>query len=204
MTSIFETLHPRAAAGRFTDKVQSAPETALTASVEPTGQEHLASLIGERPLAHITPEGVTKTRAALRNARGVADGGIRVVSLDWRSIPAASDAGDLEVIGPKDGRPLIVHIFSGFPAIRVKSGHVVVVAESYAGHSLHFGDGSTGTVIGGDGRKVSITANAGSTVDYFAGADSRGLQAVDPFATLNVRGPNQDVSVHARALEASR
>ena len=194
----FEQLHPRDTAGTFVAKTHTAPETHLQFE-EQTGAEVLAGRVFDRTVNERRPAGVAATRAALRNIRGEADGAIRQVTLTWASVPVGSNTGAIDVVGPKDGRSLIVNIFSGKPHLHVVSGSVVIIANSAAGHSLTAGSESTVVVLAKPGRKVNVTAEADSVVDLYAEEDSRGFQSIQDGALFTMHGDYSGMGVSDNA-----
>ena len=144
------------------------------------------------------PVGVTATRAALKNSRGEANGALRLVELTWDSVPPASDAGDFVVAGPKDGRPLIVNIRSGFPRLVIESGNVVIMAESGAGHSINVEGSAHTTILCGAGRKVSSTTTAGGTTDVYLDEAGWGSHRAEDGGTLTLHGVDRVRGVRRR------
>lgn len=188
MTTFTETDHLRVSDGRFTDKPQTAPELTLDSTEAVTPAEVFSAALSGRATVRRDPRGVAQTRAALKNHRGEPNDSIRVVRLTWNSVPPASGAGDIEVHGPKDGRPIIIEVSSGFPLLRVKSGHAIILASSIAGHGIHVAGGASATIIGSAGRKVSITALDGSKVDFHPQENVWGLQDIEGDAQFTVHG----------------
>lgn len=142
----------------------------------------------------IDPEGVTATRAALTNRRGEADGGVRLVGLSWASKPPASGSSPFEVAGPADGRPIIIDVRSGCPTMRVTSGHAVIVVGGN-GFGIDVANGARATIIAQPGKKISLTAEEGSTVDFYPEPDTRGYQSVRVGATFRMHGRADNVTL---------
>ena len=201
-----ETDVVRDTGGRFDTKTQSAPELTLDVPTgrqrDPehvgddtrTGAEVLSEHLGAHSPVWVSPVGVTATRRALKNLRGEPDGGARVVSLDWRSIAPASDAGPLQVAGPKDGRPLIIDVRAGCPSLAIASGNVTVLAGGH-GFAIDVAEGAHATVLGEPGHKVSVRAQAGSTVDFYAEEGCRGYQHVEEGATFKLHGNSESLTL---------
>lgn len=195
-----DSKHPRnhpTGASRFSNKIPGAPEGSVELAPsfvgdQRTGAEVLEGAIRGRWVTKRSPVGVTATRVCLRNSRGEADDAVRQVTLDWVSVPAASRAGDFDVVGPKDGRPLIIVLRDGLPRIRIVSGSVIVRANSGAGNSITIGDGATATIIAGHGCKVSTYAEAGSVVDFYAEPGARGYQDIANGALFTFHGSEED------------
>jgi proline racemase len=198
MTTFDSDLHPRATTGQFSEKEQTPPQVALSgwpANHPRDAAEVLRSATADRATVDREPVGVTQTRAALRNTRGEPDGAIRVVRLTWDSIPAASDAGTLSVVGPKDGRPIIIRIPNGHPRLEITSGYAIVLADSRAGNSVRVADGATATIIAAEGRKVSVHAKPGSVVDLYAENGVHGYQAIDGDAQFTLHADREETNI---------
>lgn len=140
------------------------------------------------------PVGLTATRASLRNAAGDADGAVRMVSLTWDSVPPASDGEPLQVVGPKDGRPLVIDVRSGCPTMTVASGHAVIVVGG-SGFGITVAEGAKATILPQPGQKVSVTAEEGSNVDFYAESDNRGYQVVRDGAKFQLHGRADKVGI---------
>lgn len=190
--------------GEFGAHVHTAPETALgQAPARTRNPDHVGASVedGDRVLyvteyihgfkTQMLPRGLTETRRALTNRRGETDRGIREVHLDWESVPPGSGA-TLEVVGPKDGRPLIVNVHAGCPTMNIASGAVIVKAAGN-GFGIHVKDGARAKVIGVPGHKVSVTAEPGSIVDFYAEEDSRGYQHIEDGAIFRLHGESSEL-----------
>ncbi len=151
-----------------------------------TGTDVMDDIIDNWQLEDRRPVGVTETRAALKNSRGEANGFVRHVRLDWKSVPPTSDA-HLDVVGPRDGRPIIVSVQAGCPNLTVTSGHAIIIADGN-GFGIKVADGARATVIGKPDGKVSITAEHGSTVDFYVDAETRGYQSIREGADFTLHG----------------
>jgi len=190
-----ETSVVRDRGGRF-DRKLTEPELTLDAPAPArTPGDVFADALDGRQMEIVEPRGLTQTRRALRNARGEEDGSIRSVVISRASVPASTDAGAIEVVGPKDGRPLIVEVQSGFHDLGVTSGHVIILASSVSGHPITVKGGAHVELIARPGVKVSVTAEPGSTVDFHGGEGVRGYQRVEPGATFNVFGNSSHLTI---------
>lgn len=145
-------------------------------------------------MTQILPRGLTATRRALKNRRGETDRGIRSVYLDWESVPPASGGEPLSVVGPKDGRPLIVHVQAGCPDLKIVSGRVIVNGRGN-GFRVTVQNGAHADVIGQPGHKVSVTAEKGSYVNFFAEEGSRGYQSIEEGARFHLHGDSADLTL---------
>ena len=164
----------------------------LSSSTAGDADTFLSDTFAGRDVEVRRPVGVTATRAALKNSRGEADGAVRVVVITWDSVPAASDAGNFAVVGPKDGRPLVVHVHSGFPQLLIESGNVVVIAESGAGHSIKVGGSAHATILCGEGRKVSSRTSGGGTTDIYLDKTGWGSHSAEDGGTLTLHGTDRN------------
>jgi hypothetical protein len=204
MTEHDEAAHPRnhpTGKSRFSDKVQGAPESAVELAPSyvgdtRTGAQVIDDALRDRTVNFRHPVGIAETRRALRNSRGEDNGAVRQVALTWASVPPATIKDDFEVVGPKDGRPLVIHLASGLPRLQIKSGYVIVLANSHAGSALDVGAGATAVIIAGAGRKVSTTSDADAVVDYYAEEGARLPEHPRRCPVHVPRRPQQDPAVH--------
>ena len=152
--------------------------------------------LGDTGLRLLEPVGASKTRAALKNARGEADGSIRRVRLTW---DAADGFGNpLEITGPRDGRPILIDVDNA-PILRVVSGHAIIRDRGH-GAGISVGPGAKATVIS-EGRKTSITAEAGSHVDFYVDEDTRGYQSIAPGSEFRMHGTAHSVTLSSDRKE---
>ena len=136
----------------------------------------------ETPIIDNFPGNVTEARRALKNSRGEPEGNIRHV---WMSSRVNGDHFD--VVGPKDGRPLVIHVGSGLPFLDVRSGNVIVMSGSNWGNSVTTHGDSQVVVIAGAGCKSRVTAEGNSKVIYDCTAEGvRGLAYADGNAEVEV------------------
>lgn len=165
-----------------------------------THQEVVAAArgdLGDTGLRILVPVGASKTRAALKNTRGEADGGIRRVRLTW---DAADGFGNpLEITGPRDGRPILVDIDNA-PILRVVSGHAIIRDRGH-GTGISVGPGAKATVISSEGRKTSITAEEGSHVDFYVDEDTRGYQSIATGSEFRMHGTAHSVTLSSDRKE---
>lgn len=194
----------RRSTGEFGRQEHTTPELTLTRTRTRHPDNIGASVEdGERVLyvaeyvhgfkTQLLPRGLTATRRALTNRRGETDRGIRAVYLDWESVPPGAD-GALDVVGPKDGRPLIIHVQAGCPTMNIVSGRVIVNAGGN-GFGITVQDGARAEVIGKPGHKVSVTAEKGARVDFYAEEGSRGYQHIKDGATFRLHGDSADLTL---------
>ena len=190
MSIFVETDHPRGQAGNageFRDRTHSAPEVTLDPGVRhgldrsrgpfnPFVYSGVGSETADR-----FPANITEARAAVRNSRGEPGRGVRAVFLYDNCLPDS-----LEVVGPADGRPLLIVVESGFGRIKVKSGRVVVAARSRSGNVVHAEGASNVTVIADAGHKVTTHASGHSEVTVIPGEGTWGSNTTEDDASLLV------------------
>lgn len=201
----------RAADGTFGMQVHSAPEMTLASAPVKAGRERHPENIGTDPRPGsevlriqkyvapgvptvLSPKGITATRRALRNARGETGRGLREVHLSWDSVPPAADYEPFEVIGPKDGRPLIIHVHSGCPDMTISAGDVTI-AGGGNGFGITVLGGARATIISSRTDKFSVTAEPGSRVDFFAEEGVRGYQTIREGAVFKLNGNSANLSL---------
>lgn len=125
---------------------------------------------GDHYTAHdirsITPRNAAELKSALKNSRG--DGGVGAD--DIRHVYINSEAlknihGDLEIVPPRDGRPIYVTVESGLPNLVIKSGEAHVVMDSAWGNTIHAKDSARVKLRVGADRKFRGYATDGGTLD---------------------------------------
>jgi len=189
MTS-FEVQHPRATDGTFTEKAYGVPEVALTGASVMTAdeaREDIWSRAVNQGTAENVPMGAKKTAVALRNARGEAGTLIRRVILTSRTTSSRSTS-DYDVVGPRDGRPILVDVRGGMFRLKVTSGHAIIRSDSAFGNVVEVAPGARATVLVEPGRKLSSSAAPEAELDIHAGPDSRGYQHVAEGARVTAHG----------------
>ena len=133
--------------------------------------EHLNS--DDHYLAHdirnITPRTGAELRSALKNSRG--DGGagagdIRHVYIKRGAIDNINS--DIEIVPPRDGRPIYVTVESGLPHLVIKSGEAHVVMNSVWGNAIHVKDSAKVKLRVGADRKFRGYVTDGGTLDVIA------------------------------------
>lgn len=129
------------------------------------------------PTTAIHPTNATDTRKALRNRRGDAGGAIREVTLDWDSMPPTVRNDEVDIHAPADGRPLVIR-HHGFARMNIRSGHVIILAQSSAGNVIDVASGARATILGAADRKVSVRAEPGASLHLHADEGSRSRASV--------------------------
>jgi hypothetical protein len=112
------------------------------------------------------PASKSEARRLLKNARGEADGALRRVNLDYTVSPDTNPGEKVEIIGPKDGRPIIVDITSGIPSLKVTSGTAIIRPRSGWGNSVDVGPGAEAIIIAPADSKVTTECEEGGKVTF--------------------------------------
>ena len=157
--------------GKFGEQAHSEPKISLLgppAGIPPrlrSGREMLNELLlRDYPDAVFEakrPATKSECKRLLSNPRGEKDGKVRVVDINWEIAPD-SDGGDrVEIVGPKDGRPIVLNLHSGIPYLRVASGKAIILADSSWGNSIDVADGAEATVIASRDTKTSVDVAEG-------------------------------------------
>ena len=121
-------------------------------------------------IRHITPCSVAELKSALKNSRG--DGGagagdIRHVYIN-REAMGKRRQHNIEIVPPRDGRPIYVTVESGLPNLVIKSGEAHVVMDSVWGNTIHVKDSAKVKLRVGADRKFRGYATDGGTLDVTA------------------------------------
>lgn len=130
-------------------------------------ERELATLAGpDAVIEEKYPETKSEARRLLKNSRGEAGGRIRMVRLEAYSSPDTEPGERVEVVGPKDGRPIIVDVCSGIPSLKVTSGTAIIRARSTWGNSVDVGPGAEAIIIGPSGSKITTSCDEGGKVTF--------------------------------------
>lgn len=132
----------------------------------------------------IEPQTPTRTRNALLNFAGEPDGAVREVSLNH--VP--NRGGPHLVVGPMDGRPLIVRITAGHRDLRVLSGNVFIFASDDQGTAVSIASGATVTVFAAPDCPVATVTADGGTLDLHTAPGATGTQQVAAGAAFTLHG----------------
>lgn len=143
------------------------------------------------------PTTAAETRAAVKNLRGEPNGSIREVILN--DFPTMPDS--LDVHGPKDGRELIIWVESGFTHLHIRSGNVTAHMLSRLGNPITIHDGARAT-IHTSGTKLGSTTEKGGHLTLKAAPDSRGLQYVHVGGTLELDGPQGQMTISHQTVDS--
>lgn len=129
-------------------------------------ERELAQLAGGAEIVDVTPGTKSEAKRLLKNSRGEAGGKIRSVRLDGRNSPDTEVGEKVEIVGPKDGRPIIVDVASGIPSLKVTSGVAIIRARSNWGNSVDIGPGAEAIIIAPSDAKVTTSCDAGGKVTF--------------------------------------
>lgn len=161
------------AGGQFAATTHAEPGIVLTGGrAEFVNDTHLyerelAALAGaDAVIEEKRPARKAEAKRLLKNSRGEADGRIRLVRLDYNSSPDTEVGEKVEIVGPKDGRPIIVDVVSGIPSLKVSSGTAIIRARSNWGNSVDIGPGAEAIIIGPADAKITTSCDAGGKVTF--------------------------------------
>lgn len=159
--------------GQFAATSHAEPGIVLTGGqAEFVSQSHLY----ERELAAVAgpdavieekyPSTKSEARRLLKNARGEAGGKIRMVRLEAYSSPDTEPGERVDVVGPKDGRPIIVDVRSGIPNLKVASGTAIIRPLSNWGNSVDVGPGAEAIIVADASYKITTRCDKGGKVTF--------------------------------------
>jgi hypothetical protein len=130
-------------------------------------ERELAALnVSDLDLHERYPTTRSEAKRLLKNSRGEVDGMVRAVHLDYTNAPETEPGERVEIVGPKDGRPIIVDVTSGIPFLKVTSGTAIVRMRSGWGNSLDVGAGAKAIIIAEASSKVTTEVDAGGEVTF--------------------------------------
>lgn len=130
-------------------------------------QRELEALAGpDADIEERYPNTKSEARRLLKNSRGEAEGRIRMVRLEACVSPDNEPGEHVEIVGPKDGRPIIVDVCSGIPQLKVVSGTAIIRARSTWGNSVDIGPGAEAVIIGRTGDKITTRCEEGGKVTF--------------------------------------
>lgn len=129
-------------------------------------QRELEALIGDAEIEDITPATKAETKKLLKNVKGAADGKVLLVRIHADNYPETKPGEKLEIHGPKDGRPIIVDVFSGIPSLKVMSGAAIVRPRSNWGNSVNVGAGAEAILVAPSDAKVTTECDEGGKVTF--------------------------------------
>jgi hypothetical protein len=117
----------------------------------------LEAAAGGAPITDSYPSTRAKARAALVNTRGEKDGAVRFVHLENHNAPD----GQVDVVGPRDGRPIVISVEDALPSLNVYSGKAVVLANSRWGNSITVKAGAEAVIIAPLENKTTVMVEDG-------------------------------------------
>ena len=164
----------------YLEKVLENEEPSLTSSYDSLNLEQYIDF--HNPNNNVTiPSNLTELRAAVKNIRGEKNNGVRIVTINSKNL---GDSDIINVHGPKDGRPLVIHIFNDLPRLNIRSGKVIVQANSRSGHSVEVHNGAEAIVLGGMRSKIHTRTHAGGRTALVPGEGGWGLQTGEGDVTI--------------------
>ncbi|WP_230854516.1 hypothetical protein [Arthrobacter terrae] len=156
--------------GQFAATIHAEPGIVLAGGrAEFVGERHLyqrelAALAGpDAVIEEKYPATKSEARRLLKNTRGETGRKIRVVRLDYSNAPDSELYERVEIVGPKDGRPIVVDVVSGLPRLKVMSGTAIVRMRSNWGNAVDVGQGAKAIIIAPAETKTTIECDKGGT-----------------------------------------
>ncbi|QOT19527.1 hypothetical protein [Paenarthrobacter sp. YJN-5] len=145
----------------FLDKMGAAVAANANAQGRPVRVHRLFLTAGEHaaggaPIREVEPENKAESASLLNNRAGLPDGEVLHLELHHETTPDHGRDGYVEVAGPADGRPLIVHTGSTNHHFRVAAGTAVIRADSSAGNHLVIGSGARATIVSSPDAHVRV------------------------------------------------
>lgn len=130
-------------------------------------ERELAALAGpDAVIEERHPDTKSEARRMLKNARGEAGGKIRMVRLEAYCSPDTEPGERVDVVGPKDGRPIIVDVRSGIPSLKVVSGTAIIRPLSNWGNSVDVGPGAEAVIVADASYKITTRCDEGGKVTF--------------------------------------
>jgi hypothetical protein len=160
------------AGGQFAAMSHSEPGIVLVGGrAEFVSESHLyarelEALAGDAAIEEKYPATKSEARRMLKNTRGEADGKIRLVRMDSSNSPETDLYEKVEIVGPKDGRPIVVDVTSGIPRLKVTSGTAIVRMRSGWGNSLDVGPGAKAIIVADASSKITTQVDAGGEATF--------------------------------------
>jgi hypothetical protein len=126
----------------------------------------LEVLAGRADIEEITPATKAETKKLLKNAKGAPDGKVLLVRINHTNAPDSKPGEKIEIHGPKDGRPIIVDVFSGIPSLKVMSGTALIRPRSNWGNSVDVGPGAEAVLVAPADAKVTTSVDEGGKATF--------------------------------------
>lgn len=195
------------AGGQFAATSHGEPELSLGNTSFPpraSSQEIFAEVFhaaaGDAEIVREFPSNSTETKRLLKNTRGANDGRVRQVTIGHGVIPRSDEA---EVHGPKDGRPILIEVYSGMVRLKVMSGRAIVQSNSSWGNVIEVAGGAEATVIAEGNSKVTMTVASGGVANFHSTLQSHRMHAfVEEGGTCNVKLPGEDLKAYVNEFDA--
>lgn len=138
------------------------------------------------------PATKSEARRLLKNTRGEAGGKIRLVRLEAFSSPDTEPGERVEIVGPKDGRPIIVDVRSGIPNLKVVSGTAIVRPLSNWGNSVDVGPGAEAVIVADASYKVTTRCDEGGKVTFVCPTEKNRFRPLGDGEIFMATGTNAD------------
>lgn len=150
----------------FLARMGAAVSEKAPAQGRPVRAHRLFMIAGEAAAAgavirEIEPETKAESTRLLGGRAGIPNGEVLQLELNHETVPDRGPDGYVELAGPADGRPLIVHTGSTNRHFRVAAGTVVIRADSAAGNHLVIGSGARATIVSSPDAHVTVHVEDG-------------------------------------------
>jgi hypothetical protein len=175
----------RTSDGKYDNERSASASSLADSGIEAATSDYASD--DDRPVVDNFPANITEARKVLKNSRGEPEGNVRHV---WMSSRVDSAPDPFDVVGPKDGRPLVVHVGSGNPNLVVKSGNVIIEQGSTWGNTVTAQGDSQVVVIARAGVKSRVRAENNARVVYDCTSEGvNDFSVVDGDAEIEVWKP---------------
>ncbi|HCB57546.1 MAG TPA: hypothetical protein DEP82_06340 [Arthrobacter bacterium] len=164
-------------------------------------ERELAALVGAGAvLEEKKPASKTEARRLLKNARGETDGRIRLVKLNYENAPDSEVGERVDVVGPKDGRPIVIDVVSGLPRLKVISGTAIIRMRSNWGNSIDVGPSAEAIVIAPADSKVTAECEEGGKLTLACPSEKNRLRPFGKGETFLATGTDADRNPYERPV----
>lgn len=155
----------------FLERMGAAVAEKAPAQGHPVRAHRIFTIAGEAAAAgavirEIEPETKAEATRLLNNRAGLPNGEVLHLELHHETVPDRGPDGYVELAGPADGRPLIVHTGSTDRHFRVAAGTVVIRADSAAGNHLVIGSGARATIVSSPDAHVTVHVDDGGRAAF--------------------------------------
>lgn len=190
----------RRSSGQFGEKLHADPGLTLGGvQATPAAQSIFARGLAQegidrRALLEESAEIPSVLRRKLLNSRGLPGGRIRKVSIGVRNTwPRSGPVSAMDVMGPEDGRPIVIETRAGQPFLRVAAGKAVIFASApslLSTHKIEVENGAEAVIFAGGDSEVSVYARQGSKVTVVSPGSGDQFSILDASGTVTERfGP---------------